>query len=216
MKKLLIIGGGGFGREVLCWALDMEPHQDEWKIGGFLDDNPAALDGFGFSYPIVGAPANYVPSSDDVFICAIGAPAIKMRICNKFEKMGARFISLIHPTATVGRNNNIGYGCILCPHSCITTNVTLGNFVTLNLYSCVGHEAIVGEGTTLSAHCDVTGNTRLGKGIFLGSHAAVLPGASVGDHAVVGAGSVVLRKVKPGATVMGVPARQVAGFSASD
>jgi sugar O-acyltransferase (sialic acid O-acetyltransferase NeuD family) len=216
MKRLLIIGAGGFGREILCWAQDAEPNQKIWTIGGFLDDNPAALDGFNCPFPLVGAPSTYAPADNDLFICAIGEPATKLRVCKKLEKRGATFINLVHPTAILGRNNTIGHGCIFCPRSSITTHVTLGNFVTLNVNAGMGHDVIVGDGTTLSAYCDVTGNARLGEGVFLGSHAVVLPNATVGDYAIIGAGSVVLRKVKPGATVMGVPARQVAGFSASD
>jgi len=45
--------------------------------------------------------------------------------------------------------------------------------------------------------------------VFMGSHASVLPGAVVGDYARVGAGSVVLRKVRPYTTVMGVPAQEI-------
>ena len=41
----------------------------------------------------------------------------------------------------------------------------------------------------------------------MGSHASILPGGRVGDEAVVGAGSVVLKNVEPGSTVIGVPAK---------
>ena len=40
MKNLVIVGAGGFGREVLAWARQaVEP----WTVRGFLDDNPGAL-----------------------------------------------------------------------------------------------------------------------------------------------------------------------------
>ena len=32
MKRLLIIGAGGFGRAVLAWARDIEANQDDWEI----------------------------------------------------------------------------------------------------------------------------------------------------------------------------------------
>jgi len=212
MKNLIIIGAGGFGREVLCWALDVEPSQNEWRVGGFLDDNLAALDGYMLAHQIIGAPSSYVPNGNDVFICAIGHPKTKIKVCRSLQDRGALFINLIHPTALVGRFNKLGCGCILCPRSCITTNVTLGDFVTLNANSGVGHDGIVDDGSTISAYCDITGFAKLGKRVFLGSHAVVLPGKVVGDDAIVGAGSVVVKNVKPGATVFGVPAKQIAGF----
>ncbi|CAK8723204.1 MAG: sugar O-acyltransferase, sialic acid O-acetyltransferase NeuD family [Candidatus Electronema aureum] len=212
MKKLIIIGAGGFGREVLCWALDCQTVQNDWRVYGFLDENLRALQGFDCPCQLVGYPSSYIPAQDEVFICAIGDPRIKLSICEIFMSRGAQFINLIHPTALIGLNNKIGQGCIFCPRSAITTNVTLGDFVTINAYSGIGHDAVLGKGVTLSAYCDVTGNAVLGEGVFLGSHAVVLPSAKVGDYAIVGAGSVVLKTVKAGVTVMGVPAKQVAGF----
>ena len=46
--RLLIIGAGGFGRELLGWALGVPPGARDWAIGGFLDANPAALETVGY------------------------------------------------------------------------------------------------------------------------------------------------------------------------
>ncbi|HJQ68486.1 MAG TPA: acetyltransferase [Blastocatellia bacterium] len=214
MKRLLIIGAGGFGREVMGWASHANRDRRDWEVGGFLDSNPKALDGYGREVGIVGDPLTYTPSDTDLFVCAIGDPATKLRVCKELKERGASFLTLIHPTAVVGLDCVIGEGCVLCPGAVVTTNVTLGSFVCLNVYSTVGHDAVIGDGCTLSAHTDVTGFARLGEGVFLGSHASILPNATVGDYAVVGAGSVVLRKVRPRSTVVGVPAKQISGFDA--
>ncbi len=212
MKRLMIIGAGGFGREVLHWALDVLPQNRNWEVCGFLDADPAVLDVYDCDFPILDDPLNYFPKADDCFICAIGHPSTKLQVCRQLKERGAQFITLIHPTAIIGSRSIIGEGCIFCPGSIITVDVTIGDFVTANLHSTIGHNAVVGQGSTLSGHADVTGFAILGEGVFLGSHAVVLPGAKIGDYAVVGAGSVVLKKVKAGATVMGVPAKQIAGF----
>jgi sugar O-acyltransferase (sialic acid O-acetyltransferase NeuD family) len=205
-KRLLIIGAGAFGREVLGWAQHAEPTSD-WTIGGFLNSDPNSLDGFGIEKEIFGNPDEYVPQPNDVFVCAIGDPQVKLRICRGSEQRGGQFISLVHPTSVIGPNCKLGEGAILCPQTVLTTNVTLGRYVTLNVGSTIGHDVVVGDGCTLSGHCDLTGGVQLGKGVFFGSHAVVLPGGRVGDFATVGAGSVVLRKVRPHTTVMGVPAK---------
>jgi sugar O-acyltransferase (sialic acid O-acetyltransferase NeuD family) len=213
MKRLLIVGAGGFGREMLGWVKAIPIAERNWEVAGFLDANARALDGFAVDYPILGDPAKYVPLSDEVFICAIGDPATKLRVCCDLKTRGARFATIIHPAAVVGPGCIIGEGCILCPGAIVTANVMLGRFVTLNVYATVGHDAVLGEGCTLSGHTDVTGFCRLGEGVFMGSHAAALPRAVVGDYAVIGGGSVVLRRVRPHSTVMGVPAKQIAGFA---
>lgn len=211
MKRLIIIGAGGFGREILTW-LSANEKSSRYKLDGFLDKNKDALADYDIDYPILGDPETYEPKRDELFVCAIGSPKTKLNICRSLKAKGGQFLSFVHPTAVVGQNVFIGEGAVLCPGAVVTSDVRIGSFVTLNVYASVGHDATIGDGCTLSGHCDVTGFVSLGEGVFMGTHAAVLPGTVVGDYAVIGAGSVVLKKVRPNATVFGVPAKQISGF----
>jgi sugar O-acyltransferase (sialic acid O-acetyltransferase NeuD family) len=213
-KRLLIVGAGGCGREVLQWACDVEASSPGWKVAGFLDSNPAALDGFDVPYPILGDAVSYLPSDSDVFVCSLGDPRRKLELVRGLLKRGARFATLVHPTVIVGARNRIGMGCILCPRVLVTTDIVLGNFVTLNFGATVAHDSVIGDGCILNPHCDINGNVRLGEGVYVGTQAVVLPGAQVGDYAKIGAGAVVLRSVAAGSTVVGVPAKAVVARSA--
>ncbi len=215
MQRLLIVGAGSFGRAIWGWAMHVDRAARDWEVGGFLDGNPMALNNFNCPLRIVGDPLTFIPSDNDRLICAIGNPATKLRLCRDLKARGAQFITLIHPTVVIGPECRIGNGSILCPGAIISTNATLGEFVTVNLYATVGEDAVIGDGCILNGHCDVTGSTILGEGVFVGSHASVLPGTSVGEYAVLGAGSVILRKVRAHSTVLGVPAKQVYGFEQS-
>lgn len=209
MLPLYIIGAGGFGREVLAWLRDCPEWERDWRFAGFVDDNLMALNGKNNKAAVVSRLADFLPATPSLAVCAIGDPATRLRVCRELSVRGLNFFSLIHPSATVGDNCVIGTGSIICPGAVLTANVRLGNFVIVNVQSTIGHDADIGDGVTLSGHVDITGNTRIEEGAFFGTHAAVLPGAAVGAYAKVGAGSVVLRFVKSGATVMGVPAKQI-------
>ena len=38
MNNLIIVGAGGFGRELLQWAKDINKVEKKWIIKGFIDD----------------------------------------------------------------------------------------------------------------------------------------------------------------------------------
>ena len=208
-ERLVIIGAGGLGREILAWAEDLINSGKGWYIGGFLDDDQDALKPYEIDLPIMGSPNSYQPVDHDVFVCAIGDPTTRLRVCQTLLARGAKFPDLIHPTAVLGRRVRFGTGFIACPHVCLTSDVRLGDFVFLNVSASIGHDAVLGNGCTLSGHCDVTGYAQLGRGVFMGSHSCIHPGVRVGDFARVGAGSVVMRNVPEHTTVLGVPAKKL-------
>jgi len=208
MKKLLIIGAGGFGRELLQYAKDvLGAGRTEWEISGFLDDNLNSLDGYSYTHKVVGTIDGHVVSDEYVYVCAIGDPRVKLSIAGRFLKEGANFINIIHPTAYVAGNCKMGVGVVLCPRASVTTDVALGCFVAIDVNSICSHDVKVGDGCTVSHFCDLTGFASLGEGVFLGSGVSILPGVKIGDHARIGAGSVVLSDVKAGETAYGVPAK---------
>jgi sugar O-acyltransferase (sialic acid O-acetyltransferase NeuD family) len=207
---VLIVGAGGFGREISSWAEDTcRATSPGWRVAGFLDDDDGALDGFDHPLPVLGPVRDHRPRAGELFLLAVGSPRVKLELAGVLSERGARFLTLVHPTSVVARGATLGEGSVLCPYSCATADARLGRWVTVNVHASVAHDTEIGDGSTLSGHCDVTGGAKLGRGVFMGSHAVVLPGVEVGELAYVGAGSVVTRTVRPGITVFGVPARQI-------
>lgn len=210
MRKLLIVGAGGFGRELYGWLRHHPENERTWEIGGFLDDNPAALDAADYPPGIVGGISGHLPETNELFVCGIGQPRLKEGLCQDLVRKSAEFLTFVHPSVLLGPHVRLGKGVVLCPRVTLTTQVAVGDFVVVNCHSSAGHDVRMGAWSTISGHCDLTGHVRLGERVFVGSGARVLPGKSVGDGAVVGAGSVVLRNVPDKARVFGNPARPFA------
>lgn len=207
IKNLIIAGAGGFGREVFTWARQTWGFHGEWRFKGFLDDNPDIYDPDLHPKPVIGRIRDYQPGDNEYFLCAVGKPAVKQNLAEALLAKGVRPATLIHPSVVIGRKVEIAEGVILCPNVVLTCDIALGRFVTLNVATAVGHDSTVGDWSQSSAFCDLTGASRVGKRVFFGSRASLLPGITVGNDAVIGAGSVVVRDVKAGETVFGVPAR---------
>jgi sugar O-acyltransferase (sialic acid O-acetyltransferase NeuD family) len=209
MKKVYILGAGGFGREVFQWMMETLDFQKDYLFKGFIDDDPNALNSFDIDYGIVSSVREYSYQEGDVLICGLGHPEVKRTICEPLLKAGANFLTIIHPTAKVGRGCSIGVGCVICPFAILTCDVQLGDFVLFNVMSTAGHDVQVGDWSTLSAHSDCTGGVELSESVFLGSGARIIPNKKVGRSATVGAGAVVIRDVPSEDTVFGNPARSI-------
>lgn len=209
MKNLIILGAGGFGREVYNSALESIGYGEEFEVKGFLDDNVHALDPFEGYPPILGTIDEYEPQEDDVFVCAVGVVKTRRMLSEKIIAKGGQFQSLIHKTAYIGRNTKVGEGCIILAGARIHCDVTVGKYVIVQPYSILGHDVQVGDWTLINALADCGGMSKVGEMVTLHTTSFILPQSVIEDGATVGAGSVVLRKVKAGMTVMGVPAKPV-------
>ena len=207
MQKLIIVGAGGCGRDVLHWAVDCTAAGADWQPLGFIDDNPQALSGLKCTHPLLGSITDWQPQEDQLFICAIADPALRRSIVSLLNDKGAHFTSLIHPTVRVVATATLGQGVILSPYVTVSDNAVVGDFVFVNLHSALGHDSHTGDYTTICSFCDVTGGVQLGPGVYLGSRVTVVPGVSIGEQAFLCAGSVVMNNIAPGVKVLGNPAR---------
>lgn len=208
MKNLIIVGASGFGREVLQWVKHCNEVKNDWNIKGFIDDNLNALDGYECDFKIIGSIKTYEIQQDDFFALAIAIPKVKKVIVKLLSSRGAKFATIIHPTAIIGEFCKLGEGLIVTPKAKLSPNVTVGNFVTI-LGSGVGHDAIISDFCTITGNCSVNGHVMLEEGAFIGSNSCIAPGKKVGAWAYVGMGSMVISNVKAETKVMGNPAKRI-------
>jgi serine O-acetyltransferase len=101
----------------------------------------------------------------------------------------------IHPGATVGRRVFIDHGM----------GIVVGETATIG-DDCLLYKGVVLGGVSLNR---VKRHPQLGSGVVVGSNACILGAIEIGEGARIGSGSVVVRPVPPGATVVGVPARVI-------
>lgn len=209
MKHLLIIGAGGFGREVFGVAREATGYGTAFDVKGFLDAKADALAGFAGYPPVVGDPATYVPEADDVFITALGSIAARRRCATAIEAKGGRFISVIHRSVFLGPNVIVGDGCYLAPGVSLTADVRLGRHTDVFHNTSIGHDTTTGDYVHVYAQCAIGGAVRLADGVSVYPGSVVVPRRTIGADAVVGAGSTVFLNVPAGVTVHGNPAAVV-------
>lgn len=127
--------------------------------------------------------------------------------------------------AVVLAGARIGRDCNICAHTFIENNVEVGNNVTIKcgvqLWDGVrvGKDVFIGPNVTfcndLYPHSGVRDsrrkllNTIIEDGASIGAGAVILPGITIGRNAMIGAGAVVTKDVRPCATVVGNPAKEI-------
>ena len=148
MQDIIIIGASGLGREVLQWIKDINKVSLTWNVLGFIDDKLDALDGIECDRKVLGTIKDWQPQDNEHFVLAVAKPEWKVNITQKMEHKGARFVSIIHPTALISDFTTIGKGIVVYPYAKINVNSKVGDYVTL-LGSTIGHDAEVGKYTTI-------------------------------------------------------------------
>ena len=207
-RRILIVGAGGFGREVLQWARDAWPDQAS-RISGFLSDDPNRLDGFSTDVGVVGAANDYRPGAGEYVLLGIGVPYSRRRVAEHLYSRGARFLTLVHPRSIVSSSADLGEGSIVCPFAVISDSATLGRCVLVNYHASLGHDARADDFAVLSPYATLGGAARVEDEVFLGLHASVGPGKRVGVRTKISANSCVLSNTPADSIVFGVPGRIV-------
>lgn len=206
MRALLIIGAGGFGREVLSYIEDDNPI---FRVKGFLDDRHDVLKGTHREGMIIGDPATYIPCYDDVFMAALGDPRLRYKYTDVLRnEHNADFLTVVHPQANVSRHAYIGRGCIITPRVGISVDVKIGDFTNIQEYTVVGHDCKIGNWCQINSHCTIAGGARIGDFVTIHPNSVITSRAVIGDGVVVGPGSVVIGRIPSDITVLGNPAKR--------
>lgn len=208
MKLLIIIGAGGMGRTMYDMARESVGYGIEYNIRGFIDDNTAALDNFENYPPIVAPIQGYQPKEDEIFICSIGGIARK-RCMEEIISKGGEFLTMIHSTARIGTNVQIGEGSIVGAYTTIGADAKVGKYNLIQSYTVIGHDSIIGNWNRIDTHVTLVGGTIVQDGIDIHTSAMISHNVTVESHSRVAACSFVIRRVKEGTTVIGNPAKKL-------
>jgi acetyltransferase-like isoleucine patch superfamily enzyme len=144
------------------------------------------------------------------FICGMGSSRAKKIMVDKARAAG------LHPARTVVSNDacvrpdvTIGLGGIIHNDCVLTTNIILGDFVTVHL-SRAGHDVVMEDYVTLSPGCHIGGHAKLCEGVFLGACTVVQPRVIIAPWVCTGINTAVIKSIEsPGITVAGVPAKEL-------
>ena len=205
-----IYGASGFGKEVMplvrqqfpTLAKDSFVFIDDGQAGNSLNDYTV------LSYQDFLAK----PSTHKAVTIAIANSQVREKLVKRLTEDQIQHLDIQASNTVILDEVTIGEGSLLCPFTCLTSNIKIGKFFHANIYSYVTHDCVIGDYVTFAPGVKCNGNIHIEDHAYIGTGAVIKQGTPdkplvIGKGAVVGMGAVVTKSVPAGVTVVGNPAR---------
>ncbi len=216
-KKVVVIGAGGFGREVLDVIEAVNAVGPKWQVLGFLDDNPRLAGETYRGYRILGKVDWLGMHRTQAIeaIVAVGNNTTRRSIVRRVSEFGGKFCTIIHPAAILTPFVKIGDGVVITAGCILTNRITIGNHVILNLDVTVGHDSVLEDFVNLNPGVHINGSNLVGEGAYIGTGAVTIQDIAIGKWSIVGAGAVVVDNLPERVLAVGVPAKPIRELDAA-
>lgn len=207
MKDIVILGSGGFGREVHWLIEEINKDNLQWNFLGYIDDGHP-IGELVNGYPVLGT-TEWLANKNLNVVCAVGDPDTKKMIIEKLSKSKNTYPTLIHPNVKFSSSVEFGEGSIICAGNILTVNIKIGKHVIINLDCTIGHDAMIEDYSTILPSVNVSGNVHISECVSVGTGTQIIQGVHIGEHTIIGAGSVVTKEIESYVVAVGIPARPI-------
>lgn len=202
--KLIIIGASGHGKVVADIAIKM----NKWQSFAFLDDDESIKTSMGLE--VIGKTADAFTYKDEAdFFVAIGNNAVRERVQVKLIEQGLNVLSLIHPSAVIGTDVEIGIGTAVMAGVVINSSTRIGKGCIINTSASLDHDNVIEDYVHISPGVNIAGTVKVGKGSWIGIGSVVSNNVNICSGCKVGAGAVVVKDITEPGTYVGVPVRKI-------
>lgn len=209
-KLIGVYGASGFGKEVMPLVRAQFVELDKENFV-FIDDGQANTDLNGYQ---VLSYTNFINNSkaDKRVTIAIANSQVREKLVARLNQDGVQHLEIQAANTVILDEVEIGEGSLLCPFTCLTSNIKIGKFFHANIYSYVAHDCVIGDYVTFAPGVKCNGNIHIEDHAYIGTGAVIKQGTPdqplvIGKGAIVGMGAVVTKSVPAGVTVIGNPAR---------
>ena len=160
MKKLLILGAGGYGKTVA----DLAAQLDRYEKIAFLDDGRTGEN-------ILGTCSEFMMFADpDTHMYpAFGSNEIRMHWLEALASAGIMVPTLVHPRAYVSPRAVLGMGSVVLPMAVVNTGVTVEEGCIINIGALIDHDSVIEAGVHLAPGAIVKAENRISSGSKIGS-----------------------------------------------
>lgn len=211
MKKIIIVGSGGFAKHVAFLIDEINRKNYEWDFLGYVDKN-SEIGTFNGKYRVF-QHDDWIKNVDfELYaVVGIGDPRIVKNIVKNISvNPNIKFPNLIHPNVIGDWDRiSIKQGNIICAGNLFSTDTEIGSFNIFNRGCTIGHDAIFGDYNIINPGSNISGGIRMEGETMVGTGAQVLQYLTIVPEVVIGAGALVVNNINEKGVYIGVPARKI-------
>ena len=209
MKNIIIIGASGNSLAIINSINRINSINESFKIIGVIDD--VVRESF-LDFNIIGDIKTHSIRDDSFYINGISSIksfTAKKKIIMRFKKIGAKFLTVIDPTAYISRDVKIGEGSYIGANSYIGSFATVGEHCILLQNIALNHHSAVSDFTSISSGVSILGFCTIGNSCHISANSSVNPHISISNNVVIGTASNVTKNCEANSIYLGNPARFV-------
>jgi sugar O-acyltransferase (sialic acid O-acetyltransferase NeuD family) len=146
-------------------------------------------------------------AAGELYLLGPTSPARVNLMAELERRFGLRYHTLVHPTAYVSPQAQLGQGVFVGANSVIGPGAILGDHVFVNRGVTIGHDTQIGSFSRIQPGANLGGLSRIGSGVTIAIGATLLERLVIGNGAFIAAGAVATTDVPDDVLVFGSPAK---------
>ena len=204
MKKIVLIGAGGFGREVYHII-------ENYNIVGYIDKLNKS--NYILSEKILGDD-DLLNNLKSKFNCnnvcvTIGNSKLREKLFRSAKSSKLKIPKIINSHSFVASNVEIGEGSIIYPGAVLMDGVKIGKGVLINSNVTVGHDSSIGDFCNINPGTNIAGKVKIGNHSTLGIGSSIREELTIGNDVIIGGGSMVTKNINDSTLSYGVPSKPI-------
>ena len=206
MKDIVIIGAGGFGREVAVHIERINEAEPQWNLLGYIDEEASETPE---GYKIFGNLDHFLTMDRSIYyFIAIANSQARERIAKRCEEAGFKAATLIYPNVRFGPLVEVGEGSYLGRDCSFMNNVKIGKHCVIQSMTVIGHDTVVGDYTSFMTDGLIGGESVIGSHCYFVLRCTMINRVKTTDRCTFGACACVVKDAMEPGTYVGIPARK--------